>query len=279
LSAAVLDAGWWTYQRLLDPTLRVTFLSVGEGDAAVIRFPRGRVMLIDAGGSLRGGFDPGERIVASYLWAHKIMHLDYVALSHPDYDHFGGLTYIVRNFSPSQFWTGGAQSADASYRELMDAVKISGARKLKCDSASRPANINGVRVRCVGPVHGNLRLGHNDSSMVLRVSYGDEVFLFAGDIEAKGERDLIASSANLHASFLKVPHHGSRTSSTAAFINAVHPRLAVISLGYLNRFHFPANEVLHRYKDSGIKVFRTDYNGAITVAADRDDYRVTIFWH
>jgi competence protein ComEC len=97
IAAVVLDAGWWTYQRFLNSELRVTFLSVGEGDAAVVRFPGARVMLIDGGGAFRGTFDPGERIVAPYLWSQKIMHLDYVALSHPDRDHFGGLTFIVRN--------------------------------------------------------------------------------------------------------------------------------------------------------------------------------------
>ncbi|MBV8452481.1 MAG: ComEC/Rec2 family competence protein, partial [Deltaproteobacteria bacterium] len=128
-AALALDAGWWTYQRFLNSELRVTYLSVGEGDAAVVRFPGARVMLIDGGGAFYGTFDPGERIVAPYLWSHKIMHLDYVVLSHPDRDHFGGLLFIVRNFAPAQFWTAGADSEDQSYGDLLDAVKASGTRQ------------------------------------------------------------------------------------------------------------------------------------------------------
>jgi competence protein ComEC len=278
-AGVLLDAGWWTYQRFLDPELRVTFLSVGQGDAAVVRFPGSGVMLIDGGGDFPGTFDPGERIVAPYLWSHKIMHLDYVALSHPDRDHFGGLIFIVRNFAPAQFWTAGGESEDTSYGELLDAVRASGAHQWVCDSTARPMIIAGVSVRCVGPLHGVSQLRHNNSSMVMRLAYGRESFLFAGDVEAKGERELVMSSADLHATILKVPHHGSRTSSSAAFIEAVHPQVAVISLGYLNRFHFPAPEVVWRYRHDGIELLRTDDDGAISVVAGRNTFRLTTFRH
>jgi competence protein ComEC len=115
--------------------------------------------------------------------------------------------------------------------------------------------------------------------MVLRIAYGRESFLFAGDIEAKGERELVASAADLHATILKVPHHGSHTSSSADFIEAVHPEVAVISLGYLNRFHFPAPEIIRRYQDDGVEVLRTDDDGAISVGAGRNSFRLTTFWH
>jgi competence protein ComEC len=276
-AAMLLDAGWWTYQRFLSPELRVTFLSVGEGDAAVIRFPGASVMLIDGGGAFRGTFDPGERIVAPYLWSHKIMHLDYVALSHPDRDHFGGLTFVVRNFAPAQFWTAGAISEDSSYSELLSAVKASGARQWLCDSASAMIRIAGVSVRCVGPLHGVMESKRNNSSMVLRIAYGHESFLFTGDVEAKGEHELVASSADPHATILKVPHHGSHTSSSLGFIEAVHPEVGVISLGYLNRFHFPAPEVVRRYQDLGVRVLRTDDDGAVTVVARKNAFRLSTF--
>jgi beta-lactamase superfamily II metal-dependent hydrolase len=137
LTALVVDAGWWSYQRFFSSKLRVTFLSVGQGDAAVVHFPGARVMLIDGGGGFRS-FDPGERVVARYLWSHKIMHLDYIALSHPDRDHFGGLIFVIRNFTPSQFWSTGADSEDSSYDDLLNAVKDSGAHQFRCDSAAKP---------------------------------------------------------------------------------------------------------------------------------------------
>jgi competence protein ComEC len=132
-AALILDAGWWTWQRYFDRDLRVTFLSVGEGDAAVVRFPESRVMLIDGGGAFRSTFDPGERIVAPFLWSQKIMHVDYVAVSHPDHDHFAGLTFIARNFAPSQFWTSGTASPDESYAQLIDAMEEAGAHSSICN--------------------------------------------------------------------------------------------------------------------------------------------------
>src|SRR5205823_7633722 len=116
------DVGWWTYQRFFRSELRVTFLSVGQGDAAVVRFPGGRVMLIDAGGAFSGEFDPGERIVAPYLWSQKIMRVDYLVLSHPELDHFGGFDFIARNFRPREFWTIASGSPDITYRALLQAL-------------------------------------------------------------------------------------------------------------------------------------------------------------
>ena len=260
-----IDVSWWIYQRYFNSDLRVTFLSVGEGDGAVIRFPGSKVMLIDGGGGFPGSFDPGESIVAPYLWAKKIGHVDYIAVSHPDHDHFGGLTFIARNFSPSEFWTGGTSSQHASYSTLIDAVKSAGARTYLCDASSPLRIIGGVDVRCVGPLSAIHETKDNNASMVLRLSLGSTSFLFPGDLEAKGERELIAAHARLDATILKVPHHGSSTSSSEAFLEAVDPSTAVISLGYLNRFHFPAAQVLNRYAERRIEVLRTDKAGAVSV--------------
>jgi competence protein ComEC len=111
----------------------------------------------------------------------------------------------------------------------------------------------------------------NNRSIVLRLVFGKSSFLFTGDIEAGAEHALIAGSNELHSTVLKVPHHGSKTSSTAQFIAAVHPEVAVISDGYLNRFHFPSEQVLDRYAESGATVLRTDLDGAVTIEATPDD--------
>jgi competence protein ComEC len=260
----VLDAGWWTYQRFFYPDLRVTFLAVGEGDAAVLRFPGGRVMLIDGGGSFGGTFDPGERIVAPFLWANKIMHVDYVAVSHPDRDHFGGLIFLVRNFAPTEFWTSGSGSPDDSYQNLLDTVRQMRATSLVCGTSSPPRTIGGVAVRCLWPAANIDETKENNQSMVLRLAYRGAAILFTGDIEAKGERELIATGADLHAAILKVPHHGSKTSSSAELLAAVHPQVAVISLGYHNRFHFPASAVVERYREDGAMVLMTAESGQVS---------------
>jgi competence protein ComEC len=277
--AMLIDAGYWTRQRYFAPDLRVTFLSVGEGDAAVVRFPGSRVMLIDGGGAFQSAFDPGERVVAPFLWSQKIMHVDYVAVSHPDRDHFGGLIFIARNFAPSQFWTGGVETSDETYAELVEAMRRIGAVGRICNSAMPSITIGGVALRCAGPLANIAELKENNSSSVIRLSYGATSLLFPGDLEAKGERELIASGADLRATVLKVPHHGSHTSSTPAFIAAVDPAVAVISLGYHNRFHFPADEVLARYRDAGVTILRTDEDGAISLESNSNKSSMWSYRH
>jgi len=272
--ALVIDAGWWTYQRFFYPDLRVTFLSVGEGDGAVVRFPRGPVMLIDGGGSFGGTFDPGERIVAPFLWANKIMHVDYVALSHPDRDHFGGLIFLVQNFSPREFWTSGVASPDESYGRLLDAVREVGARSSVCGAVTPPLVIGGVEVRCLWPAPNLVESKENNQSMVLRLTYRGSAILFMGDMEAKGERELIATGANLRAAILKVPHHGSKTSSSPALIAAAHPQVAVVSLGYHNRFHFPSAVVIDRYRAAGASVLMTSELGQVSADVRPDGIEV-----
>jgi competence protein ComEC len=265
--ALTIDAAAWTYDRFLNPDLRVTFLSVGEGDGAVVRFPGSRVMLIDAGGSY-GGFDAGERIVAPYLWSQKIMHVDYLALSHPDLDHFGGLDFIAMNFAPRVFWTTGVESPDISYARFMEDVARAKIPVVKVGATPPAAEIGGVAIASLNGDAG-ADTSHNNSSMVLRFSFGSASILFTGDIEAAGERALLDTRHDLRSTVLKVPHHGSATSSTAAFIAAVHPEVAVISDGYLNHFHFPSPMVLNRYREAAVRVIRTDTNGAVMLEATR----------
>jgi competence protein ComEC len=268
----MVDVAYWTYDRFFNPDLRVTFLSVGEGDGAVVRFPGSRVMVIDGGGSY-GGFDAGERIVAPYLWSQKIMRVDYIALSHPDLDHFGGLDFIAMNFGPRAFWTTGVPSLDESYSRLIDDLERASIPLVQVKETAPIASIGGV---AIASLNGDDALGrsHNNSSMVLRFSFGSGSLLFTGDIESAGERALLERGGGVDATVLKVPHHGSATSSTAAFIAAVHPEVAVISDGYLNNFHFPADAVIERYAEEGAIVMRTDLDGAVMV--DATSHRMTV---
>ncbi len=271
-AALALDAAWWIRDRYCNSDLRITFLSVGQGDCAVVRFPGSRVMLIDGGGEL-GEFDPGERIVAPYLWSRKIMRVDYLALSHPELDHFGGFTFIARNFHPGEFWTIAAASSDASYLELLGALAQAGARVKLVDSSFAPTTLGGVTVRCLNPQPAEVA-SRNDSSMVLKMVFGATSLLFTGDLEAKGERSLIAAVPDLRSTILKAPHHGSASSSTEEFVAMVHPAIAIISDGYQNRFGFPAQEVEDRYRRIGAELFRTDLDGAIEIDGTRTGMRL-----
>jgi len=229
-------------------------------------------MLIDGGGAY-GGFDTGERIVAPYLWSQKIMHVDYIVLSHPDFDHFGGLDFIAMNFAPDAFWTNGAESLDLSFGRFMDDIARAKIPVVKVGRVAPVAEIGGVAITSLNGDVG-AEATHNNSSMVLRFSLGAASILFTGDIESAGERAMLETRRDLHSTILKVPHHGSATSSTATFIAAVHPGAAVISDGYLNHFHFPAPAVVNRYGEAGVRLLRTDVDGAVVV--DATPTRMTI---
>jgi competence protein ComEC len=260
--AMILDAKWWFDRRFHSGDLRVTFLSVGEGDAAVLRFPGARVMVIDGGSAWRE-FDLGERVVARYLWAQKIMHVDWVALSHPDQDHFGGLDYVARNFSPSEFWNIAVENHDASYERLLATLYEMKVPIRQIDATTASREIEGVRLDALNPRAG-ASTSRNNASMLLRLEYRKTSFLFTGDLEASGEA-MLKSLPSLQSTILKVPHHGSDTSSSPGFVQAVAPKAAVISLGYRNRFHFPAAEVVERYRAQGALIMRTDDDGAVEV--------------
>ena len=270
IGALALDAGWWMRARYFDPRLRVTFLSVGQGDAAVVQFPGSAVMLIDGGGAFKDGSGMGERVVAPFLWSRKIMRVDYLVMSHPEIDHFGGFVFIARNFHPARFWTAGAASSDLAFHDLLQQLAGAGARIEVITAASPMRVIDGVTVRCLGPqpAAGGSR---NNNSMVLELSRGRWSFLFTGDLEAAGENLLLQDARTPHATVLKVPHHGSITSSTPRFVAAVHPDFAVISDGYHNRYHFPSPLVVRRYRSAGARVLRTDQWGAVgfEIAHDR----------
>jgi competence protein ComEC len=269
---ALLGAGSLVARDLLRRHARdlvVTFLDVGQGDAAVVEAPGGAVMLIDGGGTRDGAFDTGARIVEPFLRARGISHLDVVALSHPHPDHLNGLFRIVGRFSVGAFWSSGDDGRNPQYRRLIDAVAARGVAA----PAVAPRWLGPARIEPLGPflddrIAAPPGLSVNDASLVLRVAFGERAVLFPGDLEADGEGELAgrrAAEQAVAADVLKVPHHGSRTSSSTELLDAVHPSLAVMSLGWRNQFHFPAPEVVARYAARGARVLRTDRDGAITV--------------
>jgi competence protein ComEC len=280
VGAGSLFARDWA--RRHDPSLRVTFLDVGQGDAAVIEAPGGAVVLVDGGGSFDDSFDTGERIVEPFLRARGISRVDLVALSHPHPDHLNGLRRILRRFPVGALWTSGDDGHNPEYTHLVALAREHGVPT----PVPAPSALGGARLEPEGPFIASAAgeaigpppgLSVNDASLVLRLSFAGRAVLFPGDLEADGEGELVGRRAvgqPVAADVLKVPHHGSRTSSSDELVDAVHPALAVISLGWRNRFHFPAPEVLQRYAARGARVLRTDRDGAVTVTLAPDG-RVT----
>ncbi len=262
------DVSYWYARRNGHPDLEITFLSVGQGDSAIVEFPGSAVMVVDGGG-LSGTFDVGARVIAPQLWRRKIRQVDVLVLTHPDYDHYGGLTFLAGAFAPAALWWNGASGSGRRFEELWETLVARDIPTVAIGHGFR-RDIGGVEVTALAP-DGLPRGKSNDGSLALRLRYGPTAVLFAGDLEAAGERGLVVSAgAAVASTVLKVPHHGSRTSSTATLLDAVAPRLAVISAGYENHFGMPHREVLDAYRRRGIAIWRTDRDGAVTmrIAAD-----------
>jgi len=261
--------------RRLDPDVIVTLLDVGQGDAAVVQVPGGHTLLIDGGGTYDGGFDPGARVVEPFLRGRGITRLDAVLLSHPHPDHLNGLHRVLARFPVAALWTSGDDGHNPEYGRLLDEARARGVRL----PVPATTELGALRIEPLGPfvaTNGGDRVGPpegtsvNDASLVVRLVFGARSFLFAGDIEADGEGEVVGrrgAGQTVASDVLKVPHHGSRTSSSEELVAAVRPRLAVMSLGWKNRFHFPAAQVVARYLAHGTTVLRTDLAGAVTIRA------------
>jgi len=262
------DAAWWYLDRYHRRDLRVTFLSVGQGDSAVVELPGAEVMVIDGGGLGGEGFDVGERVVAPFLWSRKIAHVDYLVLSHPDWDHYGGLAFLTTHFSPREFWWNGMSTASPRLAELFTALADCGVARLTLRQGAQ-RHLGAVEAHVHAPPARLDGLKDNDRSLVLGLTFGPTRVLFTGDIEATGEATLLANADGSVASqVLKVPHHGSRTSSSARFVDAVGPAIAVLSAGFENRYRFPHPDVLRRYAADHSLVLRTDLDGAVQLRID-----------
>jgi competence protein ComEC len=264
--------------------LEVTVLDVGQGDSIFLAFPDGRTMLIDGGGlensewagGYRSGIDVGEEVVSPYLWSRGIQHLDVVALTHAHHDHIDGLHSVLQNFHVRELWIGRDEETPAFENLLTEAR----ARGLRIVHRTRGAQFDwdGVQGEVLWPPDtGPVRAASNDDSMVLRISDGRLHFLLPGDAQKHSENQLVADHMPLAADFLKVPHHGSKTSSTEAFLGAVAPRIAVVSVGRENSFGQPAESVLDRYASDNVRLLRTDRDGAVTAIADGQHVSVRTF--
>ena len=251
------------------PPLHVHFLDVGQGDATLVRFPDGRSLLVDAGGRPGGGFDIGARVVVPALWAVGVRSLDYLAITHADPDHIGGAAAVVDDLRPRELWEGIPVPSSQPLADLRAVARDKGAawRTVRAGDA---VSIGGVLVRVAHPPAADWERHRvrNDDSLVLELRYGRVSVVLPGDVGAEVERGVATSIGPAALRVVKAPHHGSRSSSSAAFVAALQPSLAVVSAGHENSFGHPHPEVVERYEASGAVVLRTGRDGSVTVCTD-----------
>jgi competence protein ComEC len=269
LAAIGADGVYWWSERYQRKELRIAHLNVGQGDAAVVELPGSKVMLIDAGGAAAGDFDTGESIVAPYLRLRKILKVDYLVVTHPRIDHYGGMRAIVEEFSPEEFWSGTARGQTGRFDELEEALERAKIRRVSLNDREPCRRIAEVSVCALYPVAEN----SHESSVVLRLQFGKLGYLFASDIDKRDEALLLHRAGELRGAVLKVPRHGSPTASSAEFIAAAQPNLAIVSAGGRGRNETGREEVLDRYRLLGAEVLRTADDGAVIVESDGNRVR------
>lgn len=248
--------------------LKVTFIDVGEGDSCLIQTPGGKNILID------GGKGSGGKEALPFLKRKGIRRIDTMVATHPDMDHIGGLLAVLdSNIRIGEVLDCGKAHTTATYRNFLNKIEQRKATKYSQPRAGQTLNWGEeIKVRVLSPPH--LRWNSNDCSIVIKLTYGRVSFLFTGDAAEEAEKEMVSHfSTKLKSTILKAGHHGSRSSSSDDFLRVVRPKIAVISVGK-NPYGHPTKEVLDRLTHLGIKVYRTDLKGNITITTDGEDYRV-----
>jgi competence protein ComEC len=277
-----------------DGKLHIDFLDVGQGDSALLTMPDGTTLLIDGGGKpntnrnaddveVEDTFERdtrsiGEGVVSEYLWSRGMDRVDYILPTHADADHIDGLNDIAQNFKVRGAIVARSPADDPEYVRFATTMKTTGV-PVETIGAGDILHLGNVTADVLWPpatTEINAPWQNNDG-LVLRIRYGDHAFLFTGDIEKQTETAVLKEGVDLRSNVVKVAHHGSKTSSTDAFVAATHPSLAVISVGRTSMFGHPNKEVVERWRASGADVMTTGQRGTISVTTNGHTLMVSTF--
>jgi competence protein ComEC len=282
--AFACDLAYWNLKDLFQKDLKLTFIDVGHGDSILIEFPKGKKMLVDGGGLYEDRFDVGQHVIAPFLWKNKIRKIDTLVLTHPDPDHFKGLNFIAQHFSIGQFWDNGFETQSEPYLQLKETLRQKNTKTQSLNEESPSQIINGVELSVLNPPAWNTmqrKAQHprdlNNWSLVMKLQFKNVSVLLAGDIGKEAEARMLRNGCGLGADILKIPHHGSSSSSSLPFLDRVKPAYAILSVGERNIARLPHPDILKRYEQLGSRILRTDQHGAITVMTDGEKIEVKTF--
>lgn len=245
--------------------LTVHYIDVGQGDSTLLEFD-GFSMLIDA-----GNWNSKEAV--DYLKQQEIKDIDIVVGTHPDADHIGQLAQVIGEFEVGEVWMSGNTSSSNTFLSVLQAIEASGSEYVEPRSGD-VFDVGSMQIEVLYP--DELTGAANEESVSLKMTYGDVRFVFTGDAGIKQEQEMIDSGMDLDAEILHLGHHGSNTSTSPAFLEAVAPEVAIYSAGADNSYGHPHAEVIAAAENAGANVYGTDINGTILVETDGKSYNVEI---
>lgn len=248
--------------------LKVHYIDVGQGASQLIIGPTGKTILIDAGNNDKAS------VVVDYLKKQKVSKIDILIGTHPDADHVGGLDKVIDSFDVSKIYMPKVQSNTKTFEDVLLAIQRKG---LKVSTAQAGLTLDwesDAGLKIIAPIGQHTET--NDMSAVIHLTFGSTSFMFTGDAETKSEQEMIESKVDLQSDVLLVGHHGSRSSTSQAFLDAVKPSYAVIQVGRGNNYGHPTSEVLKRLSDQGIKIYRNDEQGNIVFTTDGKKITVAV---
>lgn len=248
--------------------LKIHFVDVGQGDCTFITTPQNKTILIDGGGSMSEEYNVGKSTLLPYILDRGYTKLDYVFISHFDQDHSLGCAKIIENLTVSNLILNKQLEENDIYKHIVSIAKQKKVNLIYV-KAGDVITLNGVKIKILHPQEKLIAENSiNNNSIVFKLEYKSFSILFTGDIENIAEEVILSKNINLKADILKVAHHGSKTSSSQRFIEAVSPKIALIGVGKNNMFGHPNREVIERLQSYGTKIYRTDECGEISITVN-----------
>ena len=281
----IISFSFISYEKILDyDKLKVTFLNIGQGDSTLIQTPEGKNILIDCGQAyereIKGKkieFDASKRYILPYFIHNGIKKIDILVLTHPDSDHIGGCSNLLDSVEVKEIWDSGQKDESKIYSNLFENIlkKNIPIKIVNKNDFYAEKNLNMKVINQINPSFTDDKSYNNNNSVLLKLNYKNNSFLFCADIEKETENKLLEDNIDVKADILKVGHHGSKTSSTKDFLEKVNPKISVISVGKNNTYKHPAPEVLERIEATKSEIYRTDKDGGVIIKSDGNNFFIT----